>query len=53
MGLNLTEEQWAEVFDHLTAIQESLDRMHADNCEMRACMDRIIAMKAAPQECQE
>jgi predicted metal-dependent HD superfamily phosphohydrolase len=54
MSLHFTPEQEAEVFEHLFAIQSSVERSRKDIAEIRACMDRIIAMKpAVPQEYQE
>ncbi len=54
MSLNFTAEKWGEVFDHLKSIQDSMVRTVADIAEIRACMDRIIAVNpAVPQECQE
>jgi hypothetical protein len=41
MSLNFTPEQEAEMFEHLYAIQGSLDRISGDVAEIRACFDRI------------
>jgi hypothetical protein len=44
MSLNFTPEQWAEVFDHLRAIDASKKSIRDDIKEIAACFDRIDAM---------